>query len=101
MQRRQGMTARAGGIGRLGLGACLTLEHAHHGVDRGIDLVQAAEDGIHRLPGRSLSRADEACQIGRVVLPKFHEALAQLFFSSVAKKIMLPSVSAMPKSRSP
>ena len=73
VQRRQGMAARAGGIGRFGFGAGLALQHVHHGVDRRIDLVEPAENGIDRLARRCLSGADEARQVGRVVLPEFHE----------------------------
>ena len=101
VQRRQGVAARAGGVGRLGLGAGFALQHAHDGVDRGIDLVQAGEDGIDRFPRRGLPGADQARQVGRVVLPKLHFTLAQRCFVSVPKKIMLPSASAMAKSRSP
>ncbi len=78
VQRRQGMAARAGGVGRLGGGARLGLQHAHDGVDRRIDLVQAAEDGVDGLPRRGLAGADEARQVGRVVLPKLHLAVARV-----------------------
>jgi hypothetical protein len=93
--------AGAGGVGRLGLGSRLVLQHSDHGIDLRIDLVQASKDGVDRLARRGLSGADQSRQVGRVVLPKLHRALAQFFFDSVPKKIMLPSRSATSKSRSP
>ena len=51
MQRRQRVAARAGGVGRLGLGARLVFQHAHHGIDRRIDLVQASQHRVDRLAG--------------------------------------------------
>ena len=72
VQRRQGMAARAGGVGGLGGGARLRLEHAHDGVDRGIDRMQALQDRVDGLASRGLAGADEAGEIGRVVLPEFH-----------------------------
>ena len=76
VQRRQGMTARAGGIGRLGGGARFFLEHADHGVDRRIDLAQARQHRIDGFARRGLSGADEAREIGRVVLPEFHDCVS-------------------------
>src|ERR1700704_7061541 len=72
------MAARAAGIGRLGGGARFLLEYAHHGVDRRIDLVQAAQHRIDRVARRGLAGADEAREVGRVVLPELHEFLSPL-----------------------
>ena len=72
VQRRQGMAARAGGVGGLRGSARLRLEHAHDGVDRGIDRMQALQDRVDGLASRGLAGADEAGEIGRVVLPEFH-----------------------------
>jgi len=73
VQRRQGMAARPGGVGGLGGGARFVAEHAHHGVDRRIDGVEAFQRRIDSLLRRSLASSDKAGKIGRVVLPEFHE----------------------------
>ena len=73
VQRRQGVAARPGGVGGLRGGTSLLLEHAHDGVDRRIDLVQAGQHRIDRVARRGLAGADETRKVGRVVLPEFHE----------------------------
>jgi hypothetical protein len=70
------MAARAGGVGGLRGSARLRLEDADDGVDRGIDRMQALQDRVDGLASRCLPGADEAGEIGRVVLPELHEAMS-------------------------
>jgi hypothetical protein len=87
-------------IGRRGGSARVFLKYAHDGIDRRIDLVQAAQHRFDSLARRSPAGADKAREIGRVVLPEVHVIFfLQLFFNSLPKKIMLPSRSATSKSR--
>ena len=67
------MAPRTGGVSGISGGARFFRQHSDDSVDRRIDLVQAGKHRIDGFARRGLAGPDEACEIGRVVLPEFHQ----------------------------
>jgi hypothetical protein len=69
MQRTNALARRQLTIGQVRSFAGLVSQHAHHGVQRWIDGIDAGKVGIHHLGRAQLPTCNAVCQIGRRQLP--------------------------------